>query len=388
MRSVVLLLLLGYPADAYKWNPPRYNASALLGDIGTTVTRLKNSSTPTRFIDKMAEVGTLANVQAHIPHIISSAVGALLLVLIIRYGFGCRCCRKCKKKSKMSEEEKIHGKQISKLTDLAEDLEGDYPYITACLAFFVIVANVCIMTGLLLSAESLRNLSVHVAQGAEVGFVATQEFEGTLDHYESLYFNYTGMMSDTVEEIQIGSDKAKAGMVRIVEIIAVTSAESARTELMNQAEKYFQVINRGLLRLEEFNEKGRKIVTDLAGTTGFQGHYGSLAVDINTLAYIADQAELTLEMLDSAASQMEKYCDGDSPLALVYQFNCSESLLPRVVGIPHTNFRPAFDQVSYFAEQLLEYVALVNHTTTILTQRSMNTRAGVENFINDMEVFK
>jgi hypothetical protein len=43
--------------------------------------------------------------------------------------------------------------------------------------------------------------------------------------------------------IQIWSDKAKAGMIRIVEIIAVTSAESARTELMNQAEKYFQVIN-------------------------------------------------------------------------------------------------------------------------------------------------
>jgi hypothetical protein len=317
----------------------------------------------------------------YVPHIISGIVGGVVLIFLIRQFCRCYCC--CGSKA-----EKLHQRQIKSMTDLEESLEGEYPYITACLAFFVILANACIIAGLLLSAESINNLCNHVATGAGVGHTATQEFEVEIDHYESLYFNYTSEMQSVVTQIQEGSDLAKNSMVGLAEAVAAAADASAKAALIDQAEKHFTVINKALAKLEDFNAGGRRMMAAMMGSLMYQGHYGSLAVDVNTLAYIADQAELALDMLDMAASEMEKYCSGDTMMSAVYQFNCTDSMLPRVVGIPNTSFRPAFEQLNFFAQQFNDYVKLVNHTTTVLQQRSVSSRAAVEIFIEQMNVFR
>jgi hypothetical protein len=202
----------------------------------------------------------------------------------------------------------------------------------------------------LLSAESVNKVCEHVAEGSEVGIMAAKEFEQDIDHYEAQYTNFTAQMHEYVAEIQIASDFAKEGMVGIADAIAATADAAVREELLDQAEAFFTTINAGLERLEAFNSRGRTMAAAMAGTVIYEGHYGSLAVDINTLAYIADQAELALELLDSAATEMKKYCAGNAWYSDVYQYNCTNTMLPRVVGIPHTNFRPVSSQSSLYKQ--------------------------------------
>jgi hypothetical protein len=45
---------------------------------------------------------------------------------------------------------------------------------------------------------------------------------------------------------------------------------------------------------------------------------------------------------------------GDAWYSSIYQYNCTDSMLPRVVGIPHTNFRPAFEALATISHSLDE----------------------------------
>jgi hypothetical protein len=278
-RAIVLLLLFWCPADS------------LLGS-GGVATKMSNSSTPSRFINAVQEFGTMTFIQDRFPHIVIGLCIGFAIVFFIRHHL-----------KKVDQR-----KEIKNLQDLESQLEADYPYITAFLAFLVVAANISIITGLLLSAESVNKVLDHVGDGANVGIVATQEFESDIDYFEIKYYNFTKKISDAVAEIQLASDLAKHGVVEIADAVSKTADAAVKSELYYQAEVLFTDVNSKLDKIDQINLLGTRYLGLMATTAVFETQYGSMAIDVNTLAYIADQAELALEMLDSAASEMDKYC--------------------------------------------------------------------------------